>query len=216
MTMGAGLTHIRSLLDKAASSHGHLCGGMPLGVRMGIAGLQELDMMDPSKRQDLIVFAEIDRCITDAISVATGCTLGRRNLKLLNYGKFAATFVNVSDGRAVRVSSRRDSRDSAMRFAERSGWIAPGERFQEFSDREKEIITRAYTEMPEADLILIEKVRVNVPSEELPCRPTHIVSCHLCGESVFDHKEIVKEGRIFCKSCALGAYYERKPQGRRD
>ena len=209
MMMSGELMDLRSLLDKAASSHGHLCGGMPLGIRMGVAGLRELEMTVPSKRHDLIVFAEIDRCITDAISVATGCTPGRRNLKLVNYGKFAATFVNISNGRAVRVSSRKDARDAAMRFAERNGWTAPGERIQEFSDREKEIIIKGYTEMPEADLILIEKVKVNVPKEELPGRPTHIVACNSCGESIYDYKEIVKEGRIFCKSCAYGAYYER-------
>jgi formylmethanofuran dehydrogenase subunit E len=200
---------LRYLLDKAASSHGHLCGGMPLGVRMGIAGLRELEMTDLSKRQDLIVFAEIDRCITDAISVATGCTPGRRNLKLVNYGKFAATFVNISNGKAVRISSRKDARDSAMKFAERNGWIVPGERIQEFSDHERELIVKAYTQMPEEDLILIEKVKVNVPKEELPSRPTHIVACSSCGELIFDYKETVKEERVLCRSCAYGAYYER-------
>jgi len=182
---------------------------MPLGVRMGIAGLRKLEMMDPSKRHDLVVFAEIDRCITDAISVTTGCTLGRRNLKLVNYGKFAATFVNISNGKAVRISSRKDARDSAMRYAERNGWIGPGERIQEFSDRERELIVKAYTQMPEEDLMLIERVKVNVPNEELPGRPTHIVACELCGELIFDHKEIVKEEGVLCRSCAFGAHYER-------
>jgi formylmethanofuran dehydrogenase subunit E len=208
MTMSGESMDLRSLLDKAASSHGHLCGGMPLGIRMGIAGLRELDMIDPSKRHDLMVFAEIDRCITDAISVATGCTLGRRNLKLVNYGKFAATFVNISNGRAVRVSSRTDARDAAMRFAEKNGWILPGEQIQEFSDREKELIIKGYTEMPEEDLIQIRKVRVNVPSDELPGRPTHIVACASCGELIFDHKEIVKGERVLCRSCTSGAYYD--------
>jgi len=197
------------LLDKAASSHGHLCAGIPMGVRMGIAGLRELDMIDPSKRRDLIVLAEIDRCITDAISVTTGCTVGKRSLKLVNYGKFAATFVNTSSGKAVRVVSRNDARDSAIRFAERSGWTTPGERLPEFSHREKEILIKGYMEMPEAELIFIERVKVSLPSEELPGAPTHIVFCKSCGESIFDHKEVVKGGGIFCTSCANGAYYDR-------
>jgi len=201
--------NLKSLLEKAAASHGHLCSGMPLGIRMGMAGLRELQMTDPSTRRNLVVFAEIDRCITDAISTATGCTPGRRNLKLVDYGKFAATFVNISDGRAVRVSSRKDSRNAAIRFAEEKGWIIRGERIQEFSEREKEIIIRSYTEMPETDLILVEKVKVNVPKEEAPGRPTRIVACSSCGEIIYDHKEMIKEGRIFCKSCANGAYYQR-------
>lgn len=87
--------------------------------------------MDPSKRHDLVVFAEINCCIADAISVTTGCTLGRRNLKLVNQGKFAATFSNISNGKAVRISSRKDARNSAMRWAERNGWIALGERIRD-------------------------------------------------------------------------------------
>lgn len=207
--MGGESADIKSLLDKAASSHGHLCGGMPLGIRMGLAGLSELDMMNTTKRHDLIVFTEIDRCITDAISVATGCTPGRRNLKLVNYGKFAATFVNISTSDGVRVSTRKDSRDAAIRFAERNGWTAPGERIQEFTEREKQLIIKAYTEMPERDLILIERVKVNVSEDEIPGRPTHVVACSSCGELVYDRREIVKEGRIFCKPCAYGGYYQK-------
>jgi len=200
---------LKFLLDKAAASHGHLCGGMPLGIRMGIAGLRELEMMDPAKRRDLIVFTEIDRCITDAISVVTGCTPGRRNLKLVNYGKFAATFVNTSIDKAIRVSSRKGARDAAIRFAFEKGWALPGERIKEFSYREKELIIKGYTEMPEEELISIRKVKVKIPNEELPSRPTHIVTCASCGEEIFDHKEIVRDGRVLCRSCASGAYYER-------
>ena len=79
----------------------------------------------------MVVFAEINCCIADAISVTTGCTLGRRNLKLVNQGKFAATFSNISNGKAVRISSRKDARNSAMRWAERNGWIALGERIRD-------------------------------------------------------------------------------------
>lgn len=206
--MNRDSANLKSLLDKASEAHGHLCGGMPLGIRMGMAGLRELGMTDPTMRDDLIVFAEIDRCITDAISIATRCTPGRRNLKLVNYGKFAATFVNISNGRAVRISSRKDSRDAAVKFAQSKGWIAPDERIEEFSAREKEIIIRSYIEMPESDLIFIERVKVDVPEEELPSRPTHIVACDSCRELVYDHKETVKDGQILCKSCAYGAYYQ--------
>lgn len=199
----------KSLLDKAASSHGHVCGGMPLGIRMAMTGLRELQMTDPSKRDSLVIFVEIDRCITDAIQVATGRTLGRRNLKLVNYGKFAATFADISNGRAVRVSSRRDARDLAMRFSQRKGWIAPGEQIGEFSERERDLMVRAYSEMPESELMTIEKVKVNVPKEEIPGRPTYIVACTACGELIFDHKETVKEGRVLCRSCASGAYYQK-------
>jgi formylmethanofuran dehydrogenase subunit E len=118
----------RSLLEKAASFHGHMCGGQPLGVRMAMAGLRELGMTKRSKRHDLIVYVEVGRCIADAIQVVTGCTVGHGRLKLVDYGKFAATFVDISSGKAVRIVSRKDARTAAMRFAEKEKWIKPGER----------------------------------------------------------------------------------------
>lgn len=199
----------RSLLDKAVSFHGHVCGGQPLGVRMAMAGLRELGMTNPSETDNLVVFVEIDRCIADAIQIVTGCTLGRRRLKLINHDKFAATFLDISNGKAVRISSKKDARAMAMKYAGTKGWIMPGERLEEFSEREKMIIIKAYSEMPEADLISIEKVRVNLPEEEAPGPAMHVVTCDSCGELIFDHKEIARESRVLCGSCASGPYYEK-------
>ena len=202
----------KTLLDSAASFHGHLCGGQAIGVRMALAGLRELGMDDdPSKRENLVTFVEVERCIADAIQIVTGCTVGRRNLKLVNVGKFAATFVDVSNGRGVRISSRKDARASAMRFAERNGWVASGEPIEEFSEREKEMIVRAYSEMPESEMFAVEKVRVSVPKKEHRSGPREPVVCSACGELIFDHMEIVKEKRVLCRSCASGAYYESQP-----
>ena len=204
--------NFKTLLDSAASFHGHLCGGQAIGVRMALAGLRELGMDDdPSKRENLVTYVEVERCIADAIQIVTGCTVGRRNLKLVNVGKFAATFVDVSNGKGVRISSRKDTHASAMNFAERNGWIASGEPIEEFSQREKEIIIRAYSEMPESDMFAIEKVRVNVPKKEHRGGPKQPVVCSSCGELIFDQMEIVKEKRVFCRSCASGAYYENRP-----
>jgi formylmethanofuran dehydrogenase subunit E len=179
---------------------------------MALAGLRELGMNDdPSKRENLVTFVEVERCIADAIQIVTGCTVGRRNLKLVNVGKFAATFVDASNGRGVRISSRKDARASAMRFAERNGWVASGEPIEEFSEREKEMIVRAYSEMPESEMFAVEKVRVSVPKKEHHSGAKEPVVCSACGELIFDHIEIVKEKRVFCRSCASGAYYESQP-----
>ncbi len=103
-------SEFKSLLEKPVSVHGHVCGGQLLGVRMAMAGLRELDVTDPDKRHNLVVYVEVDRCIADAIQIVSGCTMGRRSLKVIDYGKFRATFVNVTDGKAVRVSSKKDAR----------------------------------------------------------------------------------------------------------
>jgi formylmethanofuran dehydrogenase subunit E len=200
-----------TLLDRAAAFHGHLCGGQAMGVRMALAGLRELRMDDPSKRENLVTFVEAERCIADAIQIVTGCTLGRRNLKLVNIGKFAATFVDISNGEGVRISSRKDAHASAMRFAERSGWLARGEIIEEFSEPEKRMIIRAYSGMPESEMFVIEKVRVSVPKKEQRGAHKEPVACSSCGELIFDQMEIIKQKRILCRSCASGAYYRRQP-----
>ncbi|MDE0721217.1 MAG: formylmethanofuran dehydrogenase subunit E family protein [Dehalococcoidia bacterium] len=59
---------------------------------------------------------EIDRCATNAIQSVTGCKLGKRTLKLMDFGKIAATFYNLRESRAVRVLARNDSRDRAKEY----------------------------------------------------------------------------------------------------
>src|SRR5208337_3306274 len=95
-------------LADAAQAHGHLCAGQVLGVRLAMLGLQKLGIQDPrgADRKRLVTFVEIDRCATDAVALVTGCRLGKRALKFRDWGKMAATFVDLATGRAVRVCAR--------------------------------------------------------------------------------------------------------------
>ena len=97
-----------SYLRDAEQAHGHLCAGQVLGVRMAMLGLQKLGIDDPqgADRKRLVTFVEIDRCATDAVAVVTGCRLGKRALKFRDWGKMAATFVDVNSGHAVRIGQR--------------------------------------------------------------------------------------------------------------
>jgi formylmethanofuran dehydrogenase subunit E len=87
-----------SLIREAESAHGHLCAGQILGVRLALFGLAKLGIDDPrgKDRKRLVTFVEIDRCATDAIGVVTGCRLGKRALKFRDWGKMAATFVDLN------------------------------------------------------------------------------------------------------------------------
>jgi len=69
--------------------------------------------MDPegADRKRLVTFVEIDRCATDAIGLVTGCRLGKRTLKFRDWGKMAATFVDLASGRGVRVVALEESRE---------------------------------------------------------------------------------------------------------
>src|SRR5579862_1218576 len=81
-------------------------------------GLQKLGIDDPhgKDRKRLVTFVEIDRCATDAIGVVTGCRLGKRALKFRDWGKMAATFVDVSAGKAIRVAARESSKALARQM----------------------------------------------------------------------------------------------------
>ncbi len=98
---------LESLLHQAEIAHGHLCAGQILGVRLALLALRRLNIEDPRSRtlpdgtlnpdrKRLVTFVEIDRCATDAIAVVTGCRLGKRALKFRDWGKMAATFVDLA------------------------------------------------------------------------------------------------------------------------
>src|SRR4051794_5870278 len=109
---------LEEYLQDAALAHGHLCAGQVLGVRMAMFGLKSLGLDDPQgkDRKRIVTFVEIDRCATDAVMVVTGCRLGKRALKFRDWGKMAATFVDVRTGKALRVAARETSKDAAKKM----------------------------------------------------------------------------------------------------
>src|ERR1700739_169620 len=86
------------LLEQAKIAHGHLCAGQVLGVRMALLGCARPGIEEPrgKDRKRLVTYIEIDRCATDAIGVVTGCRLGKRALKFRDWGKMAATFIDLN------------------------------------------------------------------------------------------------------------------------
>jgi len=180
----------------AAQDHGHVCPGQVLGVRMAMLGLRKLGIDEPvQQRKRLLTFVEIDRCATDAVSLVTGCRLGKRSLKLLDYGKLAATFVDLETHRAVRVAARDDARAKARGM------------FPELADPRQQQL-EAYKVMDDADLFAVHWVKVKLKPEDLPGRPRSRVSCEQCGEGVNDGRERRVEGRVLCRSCAGESYFE--------
>ncbi len=187
---------LEEYLVLAAQNHGHMCPGQVLGVRMAMLGLKALGIDDPVKlRKRLVTYVEIDRCATDAVSLVTGCRLGKRSLKYLDYGKVAATFVDLETNKAVRVVARDDSRLKAQ------------EMFQELADPYKQQL-EAYKVMADQQLFTLKAVRVKLKPEDLPGRPRSRVACERCGEGVNDGRERRVDGRVLCRNCAGENYYE--------
>jgi formylmethanofuran dehydrogenase subunit E len=185
-------------LQECQKLHGHLCPGQVLGVRMALLGCRLIDITDPRgvERKKLLVWVEIDRCMTDAVSAVTGARLGRRSLKYLDYGKVAATFLNVEDGRAVRVVAHESSRALA------------DARYPDLADK-KERQMRAYREASDAELFKVERVSVNFSESDLPGRPRRRVNCERCLEGINDGRDVLSaDGQTLCRPCANGSYYE--------
>ena len=183
----------------AGQSQGHMCPGQILGIRMAMLGLRSIGIDDPIKaRKRLLTFVEIDRCATDAVSLVTGCRLGKRSLKYLDYGKVAATFVDLETGRAVRVAARDDARAKAKAM------------FPATTDSSQAQL-EAYKVMENDALFILQVVRVKLKPEDLPGRPRSRVICAQCGEGVNDGRERHLGDRVLCRSCAGEAYYEVVP-----
>ena len=186
------------LLDRAEKSHGHMCAGQVLGVRMALLGCRSINIADPlgADKKNILVFVEIDRCAADAINTVTGCRLGKRTLKYYDYGKLAATFLNTKTKEAIRVVALDSSREAADRA------------FPEIENRYRRQL-EAYKLLPDEELFKVERVKVKVAEEDQPGRPVSRVTCEECGEGVNDRREIIRQGRTLCRACAGEAYFTR-------
>jgi formylmethanofuran dehydrogenase subunit E len=193
------------MLQKALNFHGHKCVGLVLGTRIAIAGLEKLEINDPANARDLIVYVEIDRCLADAIQATTGCTIGHRKLKHVDYGKFAATFVDTSKNKAVRVSAREEARQLVNKYSQTQ--TASDDSHSTSEKEEMDQMIEAYSKMPDSELLNIREVSVTVPRLDLPGKPQRKEICSVCGEHIFDGREVTVKGSVMCRSCAKGSYY---------
>ena len=188
---------IDDYLREAEAAHGHLCAGQVLGVRLAMLGLEKLGIEDPrgKDRKRLVTFVEIDRCATDAIAVVTGCRLGKRALKFRDWGKMAATFVDVSTGKAIRIAAKESSKALARSM------------HPEIESKNQQQML-AYREMPEDDLFTKQWVKVDLPAEEFPRYKGERIVCTECGEGINFRREVLRDGKILCRACSGEKYYK--------
>ncbi|OFW45327.1 MAG: formylmethanofuran dehydrogenase [Acidobacteria bacterium RIFCSPLOWO2_12_FULL_60_22] len=183
-------------LQEAERAHGHLCAGQVLGVRMAMLGLQRLGVEDPIReRKRLVTFVEIDRCATDALALVTGCRLGKRALKFRDWGKVAATFVDLQTHRAIRLAAKESSKQLACSM------------FPELAGKNRQQMA-AYRQMPDGDLFEETWVEVELSPEDLPGYRGEAVVCAVCGEGIQFKREIQRDGRALCRSCAGESYFK--------
>ena len=187
-----------SLLGSSANAHGHLCPGQVVGVRMAILGCRLIDLDEPTRHDQikkLIVFIEMDRCTADAVAHVTGVKLGRRSLKLMDYGIMAATFVNLDTEEAFRVVSTEEARELAPYFAPE----IPGKHAQQLE---------AYKRMPDNVLFRVYQVKVALSESDMPGPTRFKATCARCGQVIRDHREVIKDGEVLCKPCTDKVYFQ--------
>ena len=185
---------IQPLLGLSSRNHAHLCPRQILGVRIGLAGMKALGFHEPPTKKQLLVISETDGCFVDGVSAATGCTVGHRTLRVEDYGKVAATFIDTVTGQAVRIAPALDIREKAYTYA-------PDEPRHYFAQM------RAYQIMPDDEMFTRTAVALNTPVEEIVSRPGVRVNCDLCGEEIMNEREIHQGGLTLCRACAGGGYY---------
>jgi len=173
-------------LKKAGDYHGHICPGIVFGTRISLAAMKTLGLDPDVKNKNLIVYTEIDRCMTDAVQVISGCHLGHRSMKYVDYGKFAATFVDTDTGKAIRGIIKESFK----------------------SGNSVDELIKTVAQLPEDAVVTLQEVKVEIPEMDLPGFPRRTAKCTICGERIMDGREVNKDGTVYCRACANGKYYQ--------
>ena len=188
------MTDLQTILDISAARHKHLCPRQVLGARIGLAGGAALGLALPRQDKRLLIIVETDGCFADGVEAATGCAMGRRTLRLADYGKIGATFVDVKTGTAVRLAPQPDIREKARQYA-------PEENKHYYAQ------LVGYQRMPDSDLLTVQPVQLTVPVSQIVSRAGVRVNCAECGEEIINEREVMVGGRPLCTACASPAYY---------
>jgi formylmethanofuran dehydrogenase subunit E len=186
---------LQTFLEQASALHNHLCPRQILGIRMGIYAAECLGLELPQTDKRLYTFVETDGCFADGIAVSTGCWLGHRTMRLMDYGKVAATFVDTQTDRAVRIWPHPTARQQAVCSIPdvSSRWQAQLE---------------AYQMMPVSELLLAAEVKITLSMRALISRPGVRQNCSVCGEEILNEREVIVSNQLMCQSCAEGGYYQ--------
>ena len=182
------------LLEISSATHSHLCPRQILGVRMGMYAGELLNLTLPQSDKRLLVITETDGCFVDGLSVATNATVGHRTLRVEDYGKTAAVFIDTKTERAIRIVPSSNIRQQACEFV-------PEESRRYFAQM------HAYQIMPIAEVFNVQDVILNVSIQSIISKPGMRVNCDVCGEEIMNEREVHQNNMILCRTCAHGGYY---------
>ena len=190
----ATTSELDDLLTLSATHHHKICPRQVLGVRIGLLAGHLLDLPLPQPDKRLLAISETDGCFVDGLSAATGCYVGRRTLRIEDYGKTAATFIDTLTEQSVRIAPHNNARELAWQHAPsaRNKW-------------ESQLI--GYQHMPDEFLFRWQWVQLNVPVRQIIGQPGKRVACEACDEEIINQREVMHEGTTLCRSCAGKSYF---------
>lgn len=185
--------------NSAVEFHGHACPGLSIGYR--VAELAADRFRDRSVDEELVAVAENKSCAVDAIQAINGCTCGKGNLIIKEYGKHVYTYFKRGDKKALRISLKPDALPQDEKhttlFAKIKEGSASPEEIQEFRNSH-DAKSQRILEMPEEELFWIKEVEIE-PPEKAIVYPTLI--CSNCGEGFMEPLGRIKNGKIVCIPC---------------
>ncbi|MBS3900564.1 MAG: TraR/DksA C4-type zinc finger protein [Dethiobacter sp.] len=187
--------------EKSVDFHGHACIGLALGYRVAEAALRAFGQKR-AEDEEMVAIVENDSCAVDAIQVITGCTVGKGNMILRDFGKQAYTFALRDLNKAIRITiishaGEKHEALPALRQKVLAGDASAEEKdlFQKINDELlKDYLTRPLEEVckvAEIDYDLPQKARI-FPS----------VTCSCCDEKVMEPRARLKSGKPACIPCA--------------
>lgn len=182
------------ILAESAKRHRHLCPRQVLGARMGLYAAELLGLELPRGDKRLLVISETDGCAVDGLIAATGCRAGSRTLRILDFGKVAATFTDTYTEESIRIVPRLQARFSSAEHAPDSSnnW---------------EAMLLGYQVMPLPELFIAQRVKLDAPLPEIISRPGNKAICTICGEEIINGREVLNDGVVLCRACAGEGYY---------
>jgi formylmethanofuran dehydrogenase subunit E len=186
---------LAEILAESSALHRHLCPRQVLGAQMGLYAAELLDLDLPQTDKHLLTIVETDGCFTSGLSVATNCWVGRRTLRVVDYGKVAATFIDTRSDASIRVSPNPAARELAASYAPEAGnrW---------------ETMLLGYQRMAFTDLFVWRTVVLTTPVAEILSHASHRSCCDRCGEEILNAREVVIGAATLCRHCAYGGYYD--------
>jgi formylmethanofuran dehydrogenase subunit E len=148
----------------------------------------------PRRDKRLLVMVETDGCFADGLSVVTGCWVGRRTLRVVDYGRVAATVVDTVTDRAVRLRPDPRARQAALDWApdSKDRWHAQ---------------LLGYQIMPTSELLQVTRVTLASRLTQSVATPSVRVTCTMCGEDILYSREIRASDGPICRACVDYPYY---------